>query len=120
MPLEVFHVSKDRISEFIPWTLAPKTDMLLEMMLVAILRALWRPCCYIWFATPQVTICTENVVISSLAVGILVKGVRLEYPPEYFVQHFWVWLRLLMKRLQRNIAVVYYSRQKSNQYDGVQ
>jgi hypothetical protein len=36
---------------------------------------------------PYVAIWTENGVIPALSVGILFKGERLEYPPEYFIQH---------------------------------
>jgi len=32
---------------------------------------------------PEVAICTENVVIPALSAGIVIKGERLEYPPEY-------------------------------------
>jgi hypothetical protein len=33
------------------------------------------------FATPEVAICTENIVIPALRAGIVLKGERLEYPP---------------------------------------
>jgi hypothetical protein len=44
------------ISKFVLWTLSPKTDMPLEMMKVAILWAICKPCCYNRFAMPEVAI----------------------------------------------------------------
>jgi hypothetical protein len=44
---------------------------------------------------PEVAICTANVGIPTLGVGILFKGERLEYLPEYFIQHLSVSLLLL-------------------------
>jgi hypothetical protein len=38
-------VRRDTISKFVFWTLAPTIDMSLEMMYVAILRAIWKPWC---------------------------------------------------------------------------
>jgi hypothetical protein len=55
---------------------------------------------------PEVAICTENVVIPTLSDGIEFKGERLEYPPEYFVQHLTVCLPLLIQPFLRNIAVL--------------
>jgi hypothetical protein len=37
------------------------------------------------FATPEVAICTENVVIPAISAGIVFKGERVEYWPEYLV-----------------------------------
>jgi hypothetical protein len=73
------------ISQFNLWTLAPKTDMLLDIMLVAILWAMCKPCCYYSFATPEVAICTEHIVIPTLGIGILFKAQWLEYALEHIV-----------------------------------
>ena len=78
IPLGVLLIGRDIISKFVLWTLTPETDMLLEMMLVAIPRAICKPCCSNQFATPEVTICREDFVIPALGVGILFKGERLE------------------------------------------
>jgi hypothetical protein len=45
IPPGVLLVRRDKISKFILWTLAPKVDMLLEMMWVAKLRAICKPSC---------------------------------------------------------------------------
>jgi hypothetical protein len=45
MPPGVLLVKRDIICLFVLWTLASKTDMPLEMMSVAILRAICKPCC---------------------------------------------------------------------------
>ena len=58
-------------------------------------------------------------MIPTLGVGILFKGERLEYLPEYFVQHLSVCLLLLMQQLLWNIAVLAWNRQESDNYDGV-
>jgi hypothetical protein len=68
---------------------------------------------------PEVAICTENVVIPALGVGILVKGERLEYPPQYFLQHLSVCLLLLIQQLLRNIAVLDRNQQVIDYYEGV-
>jgi len=68
---------------------------------------------------PEVAICTENVVIPALGTGILFKGERLEYPPEYLVQHLSVCMPLLINPLLRNIAVLDRNRQESDHYDAV-
>jgi len=68
---------------------------------------------------PEVAICTENIVIPALGVGILFKGEMLEHPPEYFVQHLSVCLPLLIQPLLRNIAVHDRNRQESDHYAGV-
>jgi len=66
---------------------------------------------------PEVAICTENIVIPALSDGILFKGERVEYPPEYLVQHLSVCLPLLIQSLLRNIAVLDRNRQESDHYD---
>jgi len=63
---------------------------------------------------PEVTICTENDVMPALGIGILFKGERLEYPPEYIVQHLSVCLMLLIQLLLRNIEVLDWNRQESD------
>ena len=68
---------------------------------------------------PEVAICTENIVIPTIGIGILFKGVRLEYPPEYFVQHLSVCLTLLIQPLLRNIAILDWNWQESDHYNGV-
>jgi len=45
IPPGVLLVSRGIISKFTLWTLAPETHMSLEMMQVAILRAIYKPCC---------------------------------------------------------------------------
>jgi hypothetical protein len=67
----------------------------------------------------EVAICTENIVIPALGVGILFKGERLEYPPEYFIQHLSVCLPLLIQPLLRKIAVLDRNRLESDHYEGV-
>jgi len=119
IPPGVLLVRRDIISKFVLWTLAPKTYMPLEMMQVAILRAICKPCCYNRFATPGVAICKENVVIPSLGVGILFKGERLEYPPEYFVPYLSVCLPVLIQPLLRHFAVLDHDWQESDHYDGL-
>jgi len=68
---------------------------------------------------PEVTICTENVAMPTLSAGVLLKCERLEYPPEYFIQHLSVCLPLLIQPLLRNIAVLDWNWQESDCYDGV-
>jgi hypothetical protein len=46
-----------------------------------------------------------NVEIPALSAGIEFKGERLEYLPEYFVQHLTVCLLQLIQPRLRNIAV---------------
>ena len=60
------------------------------------LRVICKPRCEDWFATPEVAICTENVVIPALGAAILFQGESLEYPLECFVQHLSVCLTLLI------------------------
>jgi len=66
---------------------------------------------------PEVAICTEVVVIPALGAGILLKDERVEYLPEYLVQHLSVCLPLLIQWLLRNIAVPDRNRQESDHYD---
>jgi hypothetical protein len=68
---------------------------------------------------PEVAICTENVVIPALGVGILFKGERLEFPPVYFIQHLSVCLLLLIQPLLRIIELLERNRQESDHYYGV-
>ena len=68
---------------------------------------------------PEVAFCTENVVIPTLGVGIVFKGERLKYPPEYFVQHLSGCLLLLIQPLLRNIAVHDWNRQESDHCNSV-
>jgi hypothetical protein len=72
--LGVLVVTIHIIFEFVLWTLRPRKDMLLEMTYVAILWAIRKPCCYNQFASPDVAICTEKVVIPTPGAGMLVKG----------------------------------------------
>jgi len=67
----------------------------------------------------DIAICTENVVIPTLGAGILFKGERVEYPPEYLVQHLSVCLLLLIQPLLRNIAVLDRNPEESDHYDAV-
>jgi hypothetical protein len=68
---------------------------------------------------PEVAICTENVVIPALGIGILFTGERLEYPPEHIVQHLSLGLPLLIQPLRRNIGLLDRNRQESDHYDAV-
>jgi hypothetical protein len=96
-----------------------KTDMSLDMMLVPILREICEPCCLHWFAMPEVAICTENLVIPALGAEILFRGERLEYPPEYLIQHLPVCLPLLIQWLLGNIAFLDRNWQESDRYKDV-
>jgi hypothetical protein len=69
--------------------------------------------------TLEVAICTENVVIPTLGVRILFKGERLEYPPDYVLQHLSVPLPLLIHPVLRNITVWDWYQHESHHYDGV-
>jgi hypothetical protein len=66
---------------------------------------------------PEVAIRRENVVIPTLGARIVLKGKRLEYPPEYFVQHLLVCLPLLIQLLMRNIVVLQWNWEESDHYD---
>jgi hypothetical protein len=68
---------------------------------------------------PEVAICTENVVIPALGVGNVLKGERLEFPQEYFVQPLTVCLLLLIQPLLRNIVVLDWNGQESDYHDAV-
>jgi hypothetical protein len=59
---------------------------------------------------PEVAICTENVVIPALGAGIEFNSERLEYPPQYFVQHLTICMPLLIQLLLRYIAVLDWNR----------
>jgi hypothetical protein len=83
--LGVLIVRCDKISKCILWTLAPKHDMPLNMILVGILSAIRTASYKNWFAIPDIAICTEDVVIPALGFGILFKGDRPKCPPEYFL-----------------------------------
>jgi len=93
------------VSKFVLWTLAPETDMPLEMMEVTILWAICKPCCYNRFAMPEVSICTVNIVIPACGAGIRINGGWLECPPELFAQHLSECVPLLIQPLLRDIAV---------------
>jgi hypothetical protein len=75
---EVFLVKRDTISKYVLWTVAPETDMPLEMMSIAILRAICKTCCWNLFAMPEDAICTGNVILPALGVGILFDSEILE------------------------------------------
>jgi hypothetical protein len=119
IPRGVLLVTMHIMSKFVRWTFAPNTDMPLEMMKVAILWKICKPCCQNRFAMPEVAICTENVVIPTPGAGILFKGEWLELLPEYFVQHLSVYLPLLIQLLLRNIAHHHLNRWESDHYDMV-
>jgi hypothetical protein len=67
----------------------------------------------------EVAICTENVVIPAFGGGRLFKCQRLEYQPEYFIQHLSVCFPLCIQPLLRNFAVVDCNRQESDPYNAV-
>jgi hypothetical protein len=67
--------------------------------------AICNPCLSNWFATSEVAIETENLVIPALGTVIVFKTERLARLPKYFVQHLLDCLLLLIKPLVRNIAV---------------
>jgi hypothetical protein len=115
----VLLLRRDIISMFVLWTLAVETDMPLVMIKIAIVMALCKPCCENLFAMSEVAIRTENVVIPALGVGIYFNGVRLKYPPEYFVQHLSVCLPQLIQPLLRNITVLDWNRQESAHSNGM-
>jgi hypothetical protein len=115
----VLLVRRDIISKFVLWTLAPKSDMSLEMMYIAIPRAICKPCCQNQFSTPEVAICIRKVVIPALGAGIVFNGERMQYLLDYLVQHLVVCMPLLIKLDLRNIAVLDRNRQESYHYDAV-
>jgi hypothetical protein len=65
------------------------------------------------FATPEVVICTENIVIPALGAGMMFKGEWLEYALEYVVQHLSVCLLQLIQPFLRNIAVLDRNREET-------
>jgi hypothetical protein len=52
-------------------------------------------------------------------VGIMLKGEKLQSLPEYFVQHPWFCMPLLILMLLRYIVVLDWNRQESDHYHGV-
>jgi len=58
-------------------------------------------------------------VIPALRAGIVFKGKRVEYPPEYLVQHLSVCFPLLIQPLLKNVEVLDRNRQGSEHYDAV-
>jgi hypothetical protein len=76
---------RDIIPKFILWTLAPKTDMPLKMMQVAILRPICNQYCLNRFTTPEVDTGTGNIVIPALCARSMFKGERFQYPPDSLV-----------------------------------
>jgi len=115
----VLLVGREIIRTFALCKIAPKTDMPLEMMQVAILTVICKRCCLNRFPTPDVTICTENVAIPAFGDGILCPSGRLNYPAEYFLQRLSVCLPLLIQPLLRINAVLHWNRQESDHYNAV-
>jgi hypothetical protein len=48
---------------------------------------------------PEVAICRVTILMSASGAGIVMKGVRLEYPLEYLIQHFSDYLPLVIQHL---------------------
>jgi hypothetical protein len=117
IPPGVLLVRRDKISKFILWTLEPKTVMSPEMISVAILMAINKPCCLNRFATPEVAICTENNEIPALRAGNWLDGKRLVYLRDHFVQHLLVCLPLLIQPLLWDIVILHWNRQESDHWD---
>jgi hypothetical protein len=67
----------------------------------------------------EVAIRAENIVMLSLCSGNSLKGVRLEYPPEYNIQRLSVRLLLLIHSPLQHIAVLGRNRQDSDHYNAV-
>jgi hypothetical protein len=63
---------------------------------------------------PEVAIGTANVVLPALGAGIMFKGERLKYAPEYIVQHITVCMPLFIQPLLSNTAVLDRNRQESD------
>jgi len=82
-------------------------------------RAIGKPCCKTRFESPEVAICTENIVIPALGAGILFNAERLEYQPEYLIQHLSVCLLLHIPPLLMYIAVLDFNQQESDHHDSV-
>jgi hypothetical protein len=106
IPPGVLVVRRYIMPKFVLWTIAPKTDMPLEMILIAILWAICNTCCYNQFAMPEVAVYTENIVIPAFGAGILFIGDWVEHLPVYFIQHLSACVPLIIQLLMRNIAVL--------------
>jgi hypothetical protein len=68
---------------------------------------------------PEVAIRTGNFVMSVLSVAILFKCQRLEYLPEYLVQHLSRCYPLLIRLLLRNSLVLEWRQQELDHYNTV-
>jgi hypothetical protein len=71
--------------------------MPLDMIQVAILRVLCKPCCYKRFAMPEVAIGIGNISMPAFGAGILLKGEWLECPLQYLFQQLSACLLLLIQ-----------------------
>ena len=60
-----------------------------------------------------------NVVIPAPGPGIVFTGKRLEYPPEYVVQHLSVCMPLFIELVLTNMAAVDRNLQESDHYVAV-
>jgi hypothetical protein len=60
-----------------------------------------------------------NFVIPALGAGFVLKGERLEYLPEYFIQHLSVCLLLLIQPLLWQIEVLDRNQQERDYYNVV-
>jgi len=60
-----------------------------------------------------------DIVIPILSTGIFFEGEMLENPLEYFSHHLSESLPLRFKPHQRNIVVLNWHREESDQYDSV-
>jgi hypothetical protein len=107
----------DIIAKFFLWRLARKTEMLLGMMFVAILRAISMLCLFNCFATPEVAIGTENILIPTLGNRVVFNDDGLAYPPEYYVPHLLVCMPRLYKPLLSNIVVLEWNWHESDHYE---
>jgi hypothetical protein len=74
IPLGVLLSMMDIISKCVLRTHLPKIDMPFEIIGVAILWAMCNPYSKHQFPMPDVTNCTENILIAALSAGI-VRGV---------------------------------------------
>jgi hypothetical protein len=68
---------------------------------------------------PEVPIYTENVILPAVLAGYLSKVDRLEYPPEYFIQHISFGFLLYLQPHLRNTKVLDWKQQESDHYDTV-
>jgi len=48
---------------------------------------------------PEVAICIVTILIPTFGAGIVMKGVRPEYPLEYLIQHFSDYLPLVIQHV---------------------